>query len=108
MSRSVSPGARLACGAALIAGVLFGQDAVGLATSGGRLDPALRAAAGPVNVVVVMGFTPERFHTERLSTYGVFAGRDKAVNRVRLRMVSPENVRRLGGLAWVARVEPGR
>jgi hypothetical protein len=64
--------------------------------------------SGPVNVVVVMDFTPERFHTERLSTYGVFAGRDKAVNRVRLRMVSPENLRLLAGLIWVAKIEPGR
>jgi hypothetical protein len=56
----------------------------------------------------VMDFTPERFHTERLSTYGVFAGRDKAVNRVRLRMVSPENLRLLAGLVWVAKIEPGR
>ena len=55
-----------------------------------------------------MDFTPERFHTERLSTYGVFAGRDKAVNRVRLRMVSAVNLHRLAGLVWVSRIEPAR
>ena len=84
---------RLFAGVVLIALILFGQTLVGAATASGRLDPALRHAAGPVNVVVVMDFTPERFHTERLSTYGVFAGRDKAVNRVRVRLVSPENLR---------------
>jgi hypothetical protein len=99
---------RLLAGVVLIALVLFGQTLVGMATSGGRLDPALRGVAGPVNVVVVMDFTPERFHTERLSTYGVFAGRDKAVNRVRLRMVSAANLHRLAGLVWVSRIEPAR
>jgi hypothetical protein len=99
---------RLLAGVVLIALVLFGQTLVGMATSGGRLDPALRDAAGPVNVVVVMDFTPERFHTERLSTYGVFAGRDKAVNRVRLRMVSAANLHRLANRVWVSRIEPAR
>ena len=99
---------RLSAGIALIAAILFGQTLVGMATATGRLDPALRTATTPVNVVVVMDFTPERFHTERLSTYGVFAGRDRAVNRVRLRMVSPENLRRLSGLVWVSAIEPGR
>lgn len=99
---------RLLGGVVLIAAILFGQTVIGMATATGRLDPALRDAAGPANVVVVMAFTPERFHTERLSAYGVFAGRDKAVNRVRLRMVSRDNLRRLASLAWVSRIEPGR
>jgi hypothetical protein len=99
---------RLMMGVVLIALILFGQTLVGAATAHGRLDPALRDVSGPVNVIVVMDFTPERFHTERLSTYGVFGGRDKAVNRVRLRMVSPENLRRLSGLVWVSKIEPGR
>ena len=99
---------RLLAGVVLITVVLFGQTIVGMATATGRLDPALRNATGPANVVVVMAFTPERFHPERLSVYGVFAGRDKAVNRVRLRMVSPDNLRRLASLAWVSRIEPGR
>jgi hypothetical protein len=99
---------RLLAGVMLIAVILFGQTLVGMATAAGRIDPALRMVSGPVNVVVVMDFTPERFQTERLSTYGVFAGRDKAVNRVRLRMVSPENLRLLAGLVWVAKIEPGR
>jgi hypothetical protein len=99
---------RLLGGVVLIAAVLFGQTLVGAATAAGRLDPALRDVSAPVNVVVVMDFVPERFHTERLSAYGVFAGRDKAVSRVRLRMVSPENLRRLAALVWVSRIEPGR
>jgi len=101
-----SPWLRLAAGASIIALILFGQPLFGAATAGSRLDPALQQSATPVNVVVVMDFTPERFHTERLATYGVFGGRDKAVNRIRLRAVSPENLQRLSRIAWVARVEP--
>src|SRR5919202_5918686 len=101
-------GRKFAAGLGLVGLVLFGQDLVGAATSGSRLDPALRNARGPSNVVVVMNFTPERFHNERLALYGAFAGRDGAVNRVRLRRVSPENLRRLGRLVWIAKVEPGR
>ncbi len=63
---------------------------------------------GPRNVVVVLDFTPERFHSERLAQFGVFAGRDGAVNRIRLRMVGPDNLRRLANLVWVTRVEPMR
>lgn len=97
---------RLLAGAALILIALFGQDAAGWATSSGRVAPALLEARGPVNVIVVLDFTPERFHNERLAKYGVFAGRDKAVNRIKLRMVSPDSLRRLGNLIWVGRVEP--
>ena len=97
---------RLLIGAALLLVALLGQNVAGWATSGGRVAPALLEATGPVNVIVVLDFTPERFHNERLALYGVFAGRDKAVNRIKLRMVSPENLRRLGNLIWVGRVEP--
>ena len=99
---------RFLFGVILIGLILFGQTLVGMATANTRLDPALQDTTTPVNVVVVMDFAPERFHTERLSTYGVFAGRDKEVNRVRLRMVSPQNLHRLAGLIWVAKIEPAR
>jgi len=99
---------RLLIGALLIALVLFGQDLVGMATAAHRLDPSLRGASEPRTVIVVLDFNPERFHNERLARYGVFAGRDKAVNRIRLRQVTPENLARLGRLVWVARVEAGK
>jgi hypothetical protein len=99
---------RMLLGILLIAMILFGQDVVGMATASGRLDPDLRGADGPRTVIVVLDFTPERFHNERLARYGVFAGRDKAVNRIRLRQVTPENLVRLGNLVWVARVEVGK
>jgi hypothetical protein len=99
-------GGKIAGGILLIALVVFGQDLVGAATAFRRLDPALVNATGSSDVVAVLGFTPERFHNERLAQYGVFAGRDGAVNRVRLRRVTPENLRRLASLAWVSRIEP--
>ena len=101
-------GGKVAAGVLLIALVVFGQDIVGAATASRRLDPALAHPAGPSNVVAVLDFTPERFHNERLAKYGVFAGRDGAVNRVRLRLVTPDNLRQLAGLAWVSRIEPLR
>lgn len=99
-------GARLLCGVMLIALILFGQAGYGAITASGRLDPALRDAAGPSNVIVVLDFTPERFHSERLSSYGVFAGRAGAVNRIRLRNVSPDALAALSRIPWVARIEP--
>jgi hypothetical protein len=101
-------GGKVAGGILLIALVVFGQDIVGAATAFRRLDPALANPTGSSNVVAVLNFTPERFHNERLAKYGVFAGRDGEVNRVRLRMVTPENLRRLASLAWVSRIEPLR
>lgn len=99
---------RMAIGALLIAVILWGQDLAGLATAASRIDPALLNTTGPVNVIVVLDFMPERFHNERLQRYGVFAGRDKAVNRLRLRMVTPENLRRLSRIVWVSRIEQAR
>ncbi len=101
-------GMKFLAGMVLIGAVMFGQHLVGLATAGSRLDPALAGASGPRDVVAILDFTPERFHSERLAQYGVFAGRDGAVNRVRLRMVSPDNLRRLANLVWIARIEPLR
>ena len=96
---------RMAIGALLIALILFGQDLVGIATASGRLDPALREIAAPANVIVVLDFTPENFHNERLRRYGVFAGRDKTVNRIRLRQVTPDNLTALSRLVWVSKIE---
>jgi hypothetical protein len=101
-------GRKVALGILLIALVLFGQDIVGAATMFVRLDPALNHPTGPSNVVAILNFTPERFHNERLAQYGVFSGRDGAVNRIRLRMVTPEQLRQLASLVWVSRIEPLR
>ena len=49
---------------------------------------------------------PDRFHSERIREYGAFAGRDGTLNRIRLRNVSPDNLRRLANIPWVARIEP--
>ncbi len=99
-------GRKIVAGIVLIVLVLYGQELYGFATAGGRLDPSLRGATGPSNVIVVLNFTPDRFHNERVREYGVFSGRDGAINRIRLRMVTPDNLDRLANLAWVARIEP--
>jgi hypothetical protein len=65
-----------------------------------------RRATGPSNIIVVLDFMPERFHNERIAEYGAFAGRDGALNRLRLRFVSPDNLRALSDVAWIARIEP--
>ena len=99
---------KIAVGVALIACVLFGQHLFGLATAHGRLDPSLRGAMGPRNVIVVLDFQPERFHNERVQQYGAFAGRDGALNRMRLRNVTPEKLAALAAIPWIARIEPMR
>jgi hypothetical protein len=101
-----SDGRRLVLGLLLLLLILFGQRLYGMVTATGRLDPALRGASRPVNVIVVLNFQPDRFHNERVSQYGVFAGRDGTLNRIRLRMVSPDNLRELAGIPWIARIEP--
>jgi hypothetical protein len=51
---------------------------------------------------------PDRFHSERVREFGAFAGRDGALNRIRLRNVSADNLNRLAGIPWIARIEPLR
>ena len=97
---------KISLGVALVALTLFGQQLYGLATATGRLDPALRDATGSRNVIVVLDFIPDRFHSERVQQYGTFAGRDGAVNRMRLRNVTAERLRELAAIPWIARVEP--
>jgi hypothetical protein len=41
-----------------------------------------------------------------VAEYGVFAGRDGALNRIRLRNVTPESLARLAAVSWVAKIEP--
>jgi hypothetical protein len=97
---------KIAAGVLLILLVLFGQQLYGRATAYARLDPALQGATGPRNIVVVLSFMPDRFHNERVAEYGVFAGRDGALNRIRLRNVTPDSLARLSAVSWVARIEP--
>jgi hypothetical protein len=102
----LGPDARkIAAGIGLIVLVLFGQDLYGRTTAFNRLDPALHGATTSRNVVVVLGFMPERFHNERVAEYGVFAGRDGALNRIRLRNVAPDSLARLAAVPWIARIE---
>jgi hypothetical protein len=49
---------------------------------------------------------PDRFHNERVQQYGAFAGRDGALNRMRLRNVTPEKLNQLATIPWIARIEP--
>ena len=97
---------KIIAGVLLIVLVLFGQQLYGRVTAAGRLNPALDGATGPRNVIVVLDFIPDRFHNERVAEYGVFAGRDGTLNRIRLRNVSPDSLARLAAVAWVARIEP--
>jgi hypothetical protein len=101
-------GRKIVIGVLLIILVVFGPKLYGMATANNRLDPSLRHAAEPKNVIVVLDFMPERFHNERIAAYGTFAGRDGALNRYRLRGVSPENLQTLAEIPWVARIEPMR
>jgi len=97
---------RLLTGLVVLVVILFGQQIYGMASANSRLDPSLRNVTGPANVVVVLNFPPERFHNERIAEYGAFAGRDGTLSRLRLRFVSPANLRALANIAWIAHIEP--
>jgi predicted transcriptional regulator len=61
------------------------------ASAGSKVDAEVAAeveAGEPVRVTVVLGFTPERFHT------------------LYLRAVRPENIARLARVYWIDRLEP--
>jgi hypothetical protein len=96
---------KLALGIAIVAGTLWGQQAYGFLTRESRIDPSV-PRAGLVDVVAVVGFEPERFHNERLATYGMFSGRDGSLRRIRLRQVSQDQLAGLASLPWIDTVEP--
>jgi hypothetical protein len=98
---------KLALGIAIVAGTLWGQQAFGFLTRESRIDPKV-PRAGLVDVVAVVGFEPERFHNERLATYGMFSGRDGSLKRIRLRQVSQDQLVGLASLPWIDKVEPLR
>lgn len=95
---------RLAIGLFLIWAIILGQGFAGWLTRDARLSDAV-PTQGPVNVVAVLDFDPERFHNEQLGRYGVFSGRDGDIRRFRLRNVSQENLAALSQLVWVSRIE---
>ena len=97
---------RLLTGFVVVVVILFGQQIYGMASANSRLDPSLRNVTGPTNVVVILNFPPERFHNERIAEYGAFVGRDGTLSRLRLRFVSPANLRALANIAWIAHIEP--
>jgi len=97
---------KIVFGFVLIAVVLFGQQLYGMATMDRRLDASLRGATSPRNVTVILDFMPDRFHNERIQQYGAFAGRAGALNRLRLRDVTPDRLKALAAIPWVARIEP--
>jgi hypothetical protein len=96
----------LLAGALLIALAVFGDNLYGAVTAGGKVPAELTAAGVPVHIVVELPFEPERYHLERLSELGSFAGRAGEQTRVRLIRVTPENLERISNLYWVSRVEP--
>lgn len=96
---------KLVLGIAIVAGTLWGQQAYGFLTRESRIDPKV-PREGLVNVVAVVGFEPERFHNERLATYGMFSGRDGSLKRIRLRQVSQDQLAGLASLPWIETVEP--
>jgi hypothetical protein len=98
----------LLVGMLLIVLVVFGDDLYGAATARGKVPAELTAAGVPVHIVVELPFEPERYHLERLSELGSFAGRAGEQTQVRLIRVTPENLERISHLYWVDAIEPLR
>lgn len=104
--RTKRPLRTLLIGVALLAVLLVGDDVYGVISSSGKAPPALDDAAGPVHIVVELPFEPERYHLERLSSLGSYAGRDGEQNRVRLLRVSQDHLTAIARLPWVRTIEP--
>jgi hypothetical protein len=102
------PVVTLLVGVLLILLAVFGDDAYGAVTARGKVPPELARAGGPVHIEVELGFEPERYHLERLSGLGSYAGRAGNDRRIRLIRVTPANLQRIGQLFWVTRIEPLR
>jgi hypothetical protein len=98
--------ARFGVGVAIIAAMVWGPAAYGMLTAGGRADPELKSAGGPVNVRVSMSFRPGSFQRQELSKYGVFGG--IRGHSVVLFNVSQAGLRNLDDLYWVDAIAPFR
>lgn len=98
--------ARLLIGVLLIAAMVAGPSLYGRLTAGGRVDPALERAAGPVNVTVRMSFQPESYQQSTLSQYGVFGGIHG--HSVVLFNVSAQALAQMKRLYWVDAIVPFR
>jgi len=94
-------------GVLLLLAIAWGPGLYGRLTAGERLDPNLAHTAGPVNVEVTMGFTPQGFHLQALQQQGVFAGRI-GEHTVRLFNVSPASLRTLSGMYWISSIRPAQ
>jgi hypothetical protein len=97
---------RLGFGVVLLAALIAGPGLYGEATSGSRIGPDLFARTGFVNVRVTLGFTPQQFHQQRLTSFGVFAGRNG--NSINLLRVPTSRLGQLASLYWVDSIEPLR
>ena len=64
----------------------------------------LAGAPGKVNILVTLPFPPERFHVQRLQTYGRVSGTQD--NAVEVRGVKRDDLRTVARPYWVTRVEP--
>jgi hypothetical protein len=102
------PVVTLLVGVLLILLTVFGDDLYGAVTARGKVPPELTRAGRPVHIVVELGFEPERYHLERLSQLGSFAGRAGDQRRVRLIRVSQNNLQQISQLFWVTGIEPLR
>ena len=104
--RAGRPLRTLLAGVAVLAVAIFGDDVYGIASAGGKAPAVLTETAEPVHIVVEMSFEPERYHLERLSSLGSYAGRDREKSRIRLLNVSQDHLTDISRLPWVTKIEP--
>jgi hypothetical protein len=97
--------ARVLSGIVIILALYFGPTAYGSVTSGARVDACLAGSSGPSDVVVRLGFVPGPSQLEELQRYGRYGGSDGGLETVVLLGVPPANLRLLGNLYWIDRLE---
>ena len=102
-----SPWFKPVLGVLIILSLLVVDDAIGFATSGGKISPEIDRSAERVDVVVDIKFEPRQYHQNTLADLGVFSGRDREDrSKFRFRSVTQGDLDQMARFFWVDEIIP--
>ncbi len=94
-------------GIAVLTFILLAGPVYGRLASGGKISPEIDREAQQVDVIVRVAFPPAIFHSDLLSDFGVFSGRDLDDDTVlKFRAVKQDDLERIANFYWVESIEP--